>query len=112
MLSIGNTDDLASLEAALTGAYGAWINIDTFTVGEMKEMWSAMRIFELAKKVGVKHFIWSSLEYITKVRSSLPRTWLLSGLGTEFGLWRPRSRIMTRSTESSTTMLKDESLTG
>ncbi|EIM84006.1 nmrA-family protein [Stereum hirsutum FP-91666 SS1] len=63
----GNTDDLDSMEAALTGVYGAWINIDTFTVGEMKEMWSAMRIYELAKKVGVKHFVWSSLEYITKI---------------------------------------------
>lgn len=67
---IGNTDDLDSVEAALKGVYGAWVNVDSFTVGEMKEIWSGMRIFELAKKVGVKHYVWSSLEYITKVCSS------------------------------------------
>lgn len=48
----GNTDDLASVETALHGVYGAWVNIDGFTVGEQKEMWSGMRIFELAKKAG------------------------------------------------------------
>lgn len=69
--SIGNTDDLDSVEAALKGVYGAWVNVDSFTVGEMKEMWSGMRIFELAKKLGVKHYVWSSLEYITKVFPSI-----------------------------------------
>lgn len=63
----GNTDDLNSVEAALQGVYGAFVNVDSFTVGEMKEIWSGMRIFELAKKAGVKHYVWSSLEYITKV---------------------------------------------
>ncbi|EIM84014.1 NAD-P-binding protein [Stereum hirsutum FP-91666 SS1] len=62
-----NTDDLDSVEAALKGVYGAWVNVDSFTVGEMKEMWSGMRIFELAKKLGVTHYVWSSLEYITKL---------------------------------------------
>lgn len=70
--SIGNTDDLDSVEAALEGVYGAWVNVDSFTVGEMKEMWSGMRIFELAKKLGVKHYVWSSLEYITKVVTFIP----------------------------------------
>ncbi|KAH9033329.1 NAD-P-binding protein [Lactarius hengduanensis] len=32
----GDTSDLASVAAALDGAYGAWINIDGFTVGEQR----------------------------------------------------------------------------
>lgn len=54
----------------MRGVYGAWVNVDGFTVGEQKEMWSGMRIFELAKKAGVRHYVWSSLDYAFKV--SLP----------------------------------------
>ncbi|TFY80844.1 hypothetical protein EWM64_g3162 [Hericium alpestre] len=59
----GNTDDLASVEAALQGVYGAWINIDGFTVGEVKESYAGLRIFELAKQAGIRHYVWSNLDY-------------------------------------------------
>ncbi|CDO76850.1 hypothetical protein BN946_scf185033.g47 [Trametes cinnabarina] len=63
----GSTDDLTSVLAALQGVYGAFVNTDTFTIGEMKEVYTGMRIFELAKQVRtVKHYVWSALDYAFK----------------------------------------------
>ena len=57
---------------ALQGVYGVWSNTDSFTVGEQKEIFYGMRIFELAKQVkNVRHYIWSSLDYVNKVLRSL-----------------------------------------
>ncbi|KAI5116169.1 hypothetical protein M0805_004985, partial [Coniferiporia weirii] len=59
---------------ALEGVYGAWINTDGFTVGETRELFAGMRIFELAKQVGtVRHYIWSNLDYTTKKSGYNPR---------------------------------------
>jgi hypothetical protein len=64
----GDTSDLASVAAALDGVYGAWINIDGFTVGEQREIYTGLRIFELAKQTkSLRHYIWSSLDYNLKV---------------------------------------------
>ena len=72
-LHTGDTSDLASVAAALDGAYGAWINIDGFTVGEQREIYAGLRIFELAKQTkSLRHYIWSSLDYNLKVDSSDP----------------------------------------
>ena len=58
--------------SAMEGAYGAWINTDGFTIGEQKEMLAGMRIFEIAKQVGtVRHYVWSSLDYAFKVRTTI-----------------------------------------
>ena len=44
------------------------MNTDGFTVGEEKEVWAGIRIFELAKQNGgVRHYVWSSLDYASKV---------------------------------------------
>ena len=57
------------MKRALEGVYGAWVNVDGFTVGEQKEIYVGMRIFELARQTGtVRHYIWSSLDYAFKVR--------------------------------------------
>jgi len=59
---------LASVAAALDGAYGAWVNVDGFTVGEQREIYAGIRIFELAKQTkSLRHYIWSSLDYNLKV---------------------------------------------
>ncbi|KAH9831588.1 NAD(P)-binding protein [Rhodofomes roseus] len=63
-LKKGSTHDLASVAAALQGAYGAFVNTDSFTIGQEAETWAGIRIFELAKQAGVKHYVWSNLEYI------------------------------------------------
>lgn len=55
---VGDTSDLASVAAALDGAYGAWINIDGFTVGEQREIYAGLRIFKLAKQTkSLRHYI-------------------------------------------------------
>ena len=56
----------------MRGAYGVWANTDGFTVGEAKETYAGMRIFELAKQIKtVRHYVWSNLDYTAKV-SKLP----------------------------------------
>ncbi|KAJ3010760.1 hypothetical protein NUW54_g2379 [Trametes sanguinea] len=63
----GSTDEPDKILAAMDGVYGAFVNTDSFTIGEMKEVYTGMRIFELAKQVGtVKHFVWSGLDYSFK----------------------------------------------
>ncbi|KAI0260671.1 nmrA-family protein [Gloeopeniophorella convolvens] len=63
----GDTKDLSSVAAALMGVYGVWVNTDGFTIGEEREIYTGMRIFELAKQAGtLRHYIWSSLEYVFK----------------------------------------------
>jgi hypothetical protein len=53
---------------ALKNAYGVWSNTDGFTVGEKRELYAGIRLFELAKQVGtVTHYVWSSLDYSFKV---------------------------------------------
>ncbi|KAF7797207.1 hypothetical protein EIP86_008399 [Pleurotus ostreatoroseus] len=63
------------LEAfGMKGAYGAWINTDGFTIGEQKEIYAGMRIFEAAKQAGtVRHYIWSSLDYAFKLGGYNPK---------------------------------------
>ena len=51
----------------MKGAYGAWINTDGFTIGEKKETYAGLRIFEIAKQAGICHYVWSSLDYAFKV---------------------------------------------
>ena len=59
---------MGAITKALEGVYGAFVNTDGFTIGEVKEVYAGMRIFELAKQVGtVRHFVWSALDYSYKV---------------------------------------------
>jgi hypothetical protein len=58
---------LASVAAALEGCYGAWINTDTYTVGQEKEIWAGIKIYETARRTNAaRHLIWSNLDYGTK----------------------------------------------
>ncbi|KAJ7773813.1 NAD-P-binding protein [Mycena metata] len=64
----GSFEDFDSVARALDGAYGAWVNTDGFTVGEMKEIYSGMRIFETATRApALRHYVWSSLPYVSKL---------------------------------------------
>ena len=76
----GAFDDFKHLPSALEGCYGAFVNTDSWTVGEVKEIFAGMRIFELAKQTeSLRHYIWSSLENIFRVSwiSIVPRSCLL-----------------------------------
>lgn len=52
----------------MEGAYGVWANTDGFTIGEQKETYVGLRLFELAKQSRtVRHYVWSNLDYVSKV---------------------------------------------
>jgi hypothetical protein len=68
-LSIGSLKDLPSVHAALQGVYGAFVNTDGFTIGEKEETYVGLRIYEIVKQLGVKHYVWSNLDYMSKVIS-------------------------------------------
>ncbi len=73
IFATGSVDDFTSVLAAMAGAYGVFVNTDSFTLGEEKEIFIGMRIFELAKQIGtLQHYVWSGSDYSTKVRSSHP----------------------------------------
>ncbi|KAJ7782803.1 NAD-P-binding protein [Mycena metata] len=63
----GSFDNLATVAAAFEGVYGAWVNTDSSTVGEQKEIYFGIKIFEAAKRArSLKHYVWSSLDYTNK----------------------------------------------
>ncbi|KAF7298384.1 NmrA domain-containing protein [Mycena kentingensis (nom. inval.)] len=63
----GSFQDFDSVARALEGAYGVWVNTDGFTVGEMQEIYSGMRIFESAKRTTtLRHYVYSGLIYASK----------------------------------------------
>ncbi|KAJ7660805.1 NAD-P-binding protein [Mycena polygramma] len=69
----GSFEDLESVALALDGAYGVWVNTDGFTVGEMKEIYIGMRIFETAKQAhALRHYVYSSLPYVSKTTGFNP----------------------------------------
>lgn len=60
----GTQDSLPSLHAAFShGPYGAWVNLDGFTLGEKNELFYGIRTYEIARHHGVKHFIWANTDY-------------------------------------------------
>jgi NmrA-like family len=63
----GSFDNPDSVASALQGCYGAWINTDGFTIGQQREIYSGIRIFEIAKHTSsLRHYVWSSLDYTLK----------------------------------------------
>ncbi|KAJ8489912.1 hypothetical protein ONZ51_g2639 [Trametes cubensis] len=63
----GRLEDLDSVLEAMRGAYGAFVNTDSFTIGEVKEVYYGIRIFEAAKQVKtLKHYVWSGLDNVFK----------------------------------------------
>lgn len=66
---LGSVKDLASVCSALQGVYGAFVNTDGFTIGEKEEVFAGLRIYEIAKQLGVKHYVWSNLDYVSKASS-------------------------------------------
>ncbi|KAJ7082823.1 hypothetical protein C8R43DRAFT_1175245 [Mycena crocata] len=64
----GSFEDFALVAKALEGSYGVWVNTDGFTVGDMREIYAGMRIFELASRTpSLRHYVWSSLPGASKI---------------------------------------------
>ncbi|KAF5373369.1 hypothetical protein D9757_009748 [Collybiopsis confluens] len=60
----GDFEDLATLLPAMQSCYGVFANTDTTAGGEKEEIYAAIKMFEHAHRVvGLKHFLWSSLDY-------------------------------------------------
>ena len=57
----GDFDDLASLEQALSGAWGVFAVQNTWEAGVEKEEEQGKRLAELARKMGVTHFVYASV---------------------------------------------------
>lgn len=59
--------DFPTVSKYMKDAYGVFVNTDFFTVGDEGETYGGIRLFEFAKYAGVRHFIWSNLDYGSKV---------------------------------------------
>lgn len=57
----GDLDDPVSLERALQGVWGVFAVQNTWEAGVEKEEVQGKRIAELAKRIGVEHFVYSSV---------------------------------------------------
>src|SRR5262245_16109765 len=57
----GDLDDPASLERALTGAWGVWAVQNTWEAGVEREEEQGKRIATLAREKGVQHFVYTSV---------------------------------------------------
>ncbi|KAF8191659.1 NAD-P-binding protein [Mycena galopus ATCC 62051] len=66
----GTFEDFTAVAKAMDGVYGAYVNTDTFTVGEMREIYAGLRIFEIANMTpSLRHYLWSGLPYMPKTRA-------------------------------------------
>lgn len=69
----GRFDDIKSVTSALQGCYGAWVNTDTYTVGEEREIYAGIKIYESARRTPTaRHLIWSNLDYGSKLGNYNP----------------------------------------
>ncbi|KIK55539.1 hypothetical protein GYMLUDRAFT_175551 [Collybiopsis luxurians FD-317 M1] len=69
----GQIEDAKSIAAALEGCHGVFVNIDTFSVGTQTEIYTGIKLFEQAHRAGIKHFIWSGLDYASKLGGFDPK---------------------------------------
>ncbi|KAH7320760.1 hypothetical protein B0I35DRAFT_450469 [Stachybotrys elegans] len=59
----GSQDSQKDLHAAFTGVYGAWVNLDGFTIGEKSELFYGVRAYEIARHHGVEHYVFANIDY-------------------------------------------------
>ncbi|TFK74369.1 nmrA-family protein [Pluteus cervinus] len=69
----GAFDNLPSLAKAFEGCYGAFVNTDTYTVGEEREIYAGIKIYEAARRTNtMRHLVWSNLDYGSKLGNYNP----------------------------------------
>lgn len=59
----GSQDNQKDLHAAFKGVYGAWVNLDGFTLGEKSEFFYGIRAYEIARHHDVKHYVFANTDY-------------------------------------------------
>jgi hypothetical protein len=69
----GDVYNDAVLRKAMDGVYGVFANTNGFAIGQAKEIYWGIRMYEIAAGSGVKHFIWASLLYASKLGKFNPK---------------------------------------
>ncbi|OBT53961.1 hypothetical protein VE04_04740 [Pseudogymnoascus sp. 24MN13] len=69
----GNSYDEATLRKAFVGIDYAFVNTNGFAIGEKAEIYWGIRMYELAREFGLKHFIYAGLEYASKLGNFDPK---------------------------------------
>lgn len=91
----GDTYNEATLRKAFTDVDYVFANTNGFAIGEKAEIFWGIRLYELAREFGVKHFLYAGLEYASKLGHFDPkyRTGHLDGKGkvTDFISAQPTS---------------------
>ncbi|RFU27147.1 hypothetical protein B7463_g9191, partial [Scytalidium lignicola] len=79
----GESYNELSLREAFKGVSYVFANTNGFAIGEMAEIYWGIRLYELAREFGVKHFLYAGLEYASKLGNFDPkyRTGHLDGKG-------------------------------
>lgn len=69
----GDTYDEDTLIAAFEGVHAVFVNTNGFAIGEKAEIFWGIRIYEIAYWAGVKHFVYSSLPFVSKKSGFNPK---------------------------------------
>jgi hypothetical protein len=59
----GAQDNQQDLHNLFRGVYGAWVNLDGFTLGEKNELFYGFRAYEIARAERVQHYVFAQIEY-------------------------------------------------
>jgi nucleoside-diphosphate-sugar epimerase len=62
----GDCYDEKALWKVLAGAEFVYVNTNGFAIGESKEIYWGIRMYEMARWAGVKHFVYAGLPYVTQ----------------------------------------------
>jgi hypothetical protein len=89
-----NGYDVESFLSAASRSEFVFINTERFTLGEQAEIYWGIRLFELARKAGVEHFIYSGLDHNGKETAFDPKSYA----GHYEGKARVQSKCLTRYT--------------
>ncbi|KAK1234671.1 hypothetical protein PQX77_002124 [Marasmius sp. AFHP31] len=64
----GSFENTSDIIAAYKGCHGVFVNTDTFTIGQEREIYAALQLYEYAhREPGMRHFVWSGLDYASKL---------------------------------------------
>ncbi|KAE9369651.1 NAD(P)-binding protein [Stipitochalara longipes BDJ] len=66
-LHLGSSTSESDLRSAFKGVTHAFVNLNSFAIGQKAEIYWGIRIFELALESGVQHYLWSSLDSALKL---------------------------------------------
>ncbi|KAH7303865.1 hypothetical protein B0I35DRAFT_517164 [Stachybotrys elegans] len=69
----GNSYDEAALVSSFQNIDACFVNTNGFAIGEKAEIYWGIRMYEIAYRAGVKHFVYSALPYVSKKSGFNPK---------------------------------------